>query len=61
MPLVRIDTRKDKDLVCGEESARVVYEGMVAIRVPANARFQVVKTRDADNFLLTRTLSIRFA
>jgi len=51
MPLVRIDLRKGKDLTYRQEIGRVVYEAMVAVGVPANARFQVVSEHDADNFL----------
>ena len=40
-----------KDLTYRQEIGRVVYEAMVAVGVPANARFQVVSEHDADNFL----------
>jgi hypothetical protein len=51
MSLVRIDLRRGKDLTYPQKIARVVYEAMVAVGVPANARFQVVSEHDADNFL----------
>ena len=51
MPLVGIDLRKDKDLTYRQKIGRVVYEAMVAVGVPANARFQVVCEHDAADFL----------
>lgn len=42
MPLVRSDLRKGKDLTCRQEIARVVDEALVAVGVPANARFRGV-------------------
>src|SRR5215469_6989027 len=50
MPLVRIDLRKGKDAACRQQIARVVYDAMVGVGVPANDRFEVVNEHDAGNF-----------
>ena len=50
MPLVRIDLRKGKDATYRRQVARVVYDAMHSVGVPANDRFEVVNEHDADNF-----------
>jgi len=50
MPLVRIDLRKGKDAAYRQQIARVVYDAMVGVGVPANDRFEVVNEHDAGNF-----------
>ena len=50
MPLVRIDLRKGKDATYRRQVARVVYDAMHSVGVPANDRFEVVNEHDAGNF-----------
>lgn len=50
MPLVRIDLRKGKDAAYRQQVARVVYDAMIGVGVPANDRFELVNEHDAGNF-----------
>jgi phenylpyruvate tautomerase PptA (4-oxalocrotonate tautomerase family) len=55
MPLVRIDLRKGKDAAYRQQIARVVYDAMVSVGVPANDRFQIIGEHDADDFVFDPT------
>jgi phenylpyruvate tautomerase PptA (4-oxalocrotonate tautomerase family) len=55
MPLVRIDLRKGKDAAYRQQIARVVYEAMVSVGVPANDQFEIIGEHDADDFLFDPT------